>query len=211
LKKWYPGFPSLDVIGVANSDLCRNYHHCRYMAPGKLLIFNGILCNTSMAGCVAFEVRKPHFQSILLLLRTEVWLGKPYNAACDVYSFTLLLWQMLALRQPFSKIVGEEAFVEKVVKNNARPPLKKTWRATLKTVISDCWSQDMKDRMTMAQVRQQLQDELLRLRQGDDSGLDHQLRRSTHIFDSPAAHQKSMREMGIMDLSFHSDIDSSPS
>lgn len=147
---------------------------------------------------------------LLLLLRTEVWLGKPYNAACDVYSFTLLLWQMLALKQPFSEIVGEKAFVETVVKNHARPPLKKTWRATLQKVISDCWSQDMKDRMTMAQVKQQLRDELVRLRRGDASGLDHGGRRSTFIFDLQA-HQNSIREAGILDTSFKSDVPTSSS
>jgi hypothetical protein len=142
---------------------------------------------------------------LLLLLRTEVWLGKRYNAACDVYSFTLLLWQILALRQPFSEIVGEEAFIETVVKNNARPPLKKTWRDTLRKVISDCWSQDMNDRMTMAQVKQQLEREVVRLRQGDATGLDHGRRRSTFIYDSDA-HKQSLVDGGIMDLSFRSDV-----
>ena len=147
-----------------------------------------------------------HSRSILLLLRSEVWLGKPYNAACDVYSFTLLLWQILALKKPFSEIVGEKAFVETVFKNHARPPLKKSWRATLQKVISDCWSQDMKDRMTMAQVKQQLRDELVRLRRGDASGLDHDgQRRSTFIFDLQA-HQNKIREAGIVDTSFRSDV-----
>jgi hypothetical protein len=142
---------------------------------------------------------------MIFYLRTEVWLGKPYNAACDVYSFTLLLWQILTLRQPFSGIVGEEAFVETVVMNNARPPLKKTWRAPLQKVICDCWSKDLKDRMTMAQVKQQLRDELVRLRRGDESGLDqHDRRRSTYIFNSQA-HQKSIQEGGILDLSLRSD------
>jgi hypothetical protein len=115
---------------------------------------------------------------------------------------------MLTLRQPFNDLVGEEDFIEMVVKNHARPPLKKTWRPTLQKVITDCWSKDMEDRMTMTQVKQQLREELVRLRQGDASGLDHGRRRSTFIFDSKA-HQEAIREGGIMDLSFRSDARSS--
>jgi hypothetical protein len=168
-----------------------------------------VLLVVSMAGCV-YPLKcaaATHFSRstiLLLLLCTEVWLGSPYNAACDVYSFTLLLWQILTLRQPFSDIVGEESFVQKVIKNNTRPPVKKTLRATLQKVIVDCWSEDMTDRMSMAQVKQQLRDELVRLRRGDDSGLDHERRRSTFIFDQQA-HQKSIRDGGILDLSLRSD------
>jgi serine/threonine protein kinase len=47
----------------------------------------------------------------------EVGMEKPYNELCDVYSFGVLLWEMMALIKPYSKIdmVG---LISKVWKNS---------------------------------------------------------------------------------------------
>ena len=34
----------------------------------------------------------------------EVGMKKPYNELCDVYSFGVLVWEMMALKKPYDKI-----------------------------------------------------------------------------------------------------------
>lgn len=50
----------------------------------------------------------------------EVALGAPYNELVDVYSFSILLWQILHLETPFEGFTMS-MFTKKVVKGGGRP------------------------------------------------------------------------------------------
>ena len=146
-------------------------------------------------------------------------MGKPYNDKCDVYSFTILFWEILALRQPFSEIEGEENFVHSVIKRGSRPSIKSSWPSSLKNILEAGWSEDINSRINMAGIKQLVRTELLLLRSGDETGLDHERRRSTFVFDKEQ-HAASIRAGDIFNDSFRSlthavpnqtDADTSPS
>jgi hypothetical protein len=123
----------------------------------------------------------------LRYMAPEVWLGNTYNASCDVYSFAVLFWEMMALEGlPFGHIKGQEAFVQSIVEGGLRPPISKQnstqWPKAVPSIIEKSWSSKWQDRYTMEKISDLLRHELVALRGGDDSGLEHKRRRSTFVF-----------------------------
>lgn len=111
----------------------------------------------------------------------EVARGELYNAKCDVYSFALLLWEMMNLKKPYgSKITMEK--LERLVwdPEHARRPRirmvadqdharssslfltspKASWTAPMKELIERAWSAKIEERPTMEEVEQQLKSQL---------------------------------------------------
>ncbi|CAN0384534.1 unnamed protein product, partial [Discosporangium mesarthrocarpum] len=60
----------------------------------------------------------------------------------DVYSFGLILWEMLTLKRPFEGLNRKE-FVNAVIKRGRRPVLHKEWTEELKSLLRKCWSEDI--------------------------------------------------------------------
>lgn len=112
----------------------------------------------------------------------EVANGQPYNESCDVYSFSILLWQMLALADPFQNY--SPSTIRSRVYNgpNRRPPVEDCWSNAIKICLKRSWEQNLHSRTSMADVCAILRKELVRVRDGDDTGLEHNRRRSTFVF-----------------------------
>ena len=112
----------------------------------------------------------------------EVANSQPYNATCDVYSFAILLWEMLALKLPY-ELYTPKSLREKVYNGAAkRPPVDATWNNSMKILLKRSWEHDLHQRPSMDHVYKILRKELAAIRDGDDSGLEHVRRRSTFVF-----------------------------
>lgn len=147
----------------------------------------------------------------------EVWEGKPYNKNCDVYSFAVVLYEMIALKRAFAfcrdaKTVEE--FAEEVFVRNKRPELKEV-RAppSIKELLPMCWHGIPEYRCDMSVLSAVLRRELMLLRKGDESRLpDFTQRRSTFIFALPRGNKSRGGSScsGSFDLSVQSISNSSP-
>jgi serine/threonine protein kinase len=111
----------------------------------------------------------------------EIAREEPYNMSCDVYSFALLLWQCLALEKPFSNY-GISDIKTRVHRGESRPRVDDTWPVPLKLVLKKCWATDWKERYEFNSITQILRKEIVHIRSGDDTGLEHNRRRSTFVF-----------------------------
>lgn len=77
------------------------------------------------------------------MLRTRVRpLHDCWLVQADVYSFGLILWEMLSLRRPFEGLNRKE-FVQSVIKGGRRPPLQQDWSPPLKELLTRCWNENM--------------------------------------------------------------------
>jgi len=68
----------------------------------------------------------------------EVVQIKPYGLSTDVFSFGILMWEMLALKAPFENLTREMHYKEVVVQGK-RPKISKHWPFVTKKLLKSCW------------------------------------------------------------------------
>lgn len=60
---------------------------------------------------------------------------KPYNLKADVYSFAVLVWEMLSGNKPFASARTFEHLIHHVVAQNERPGIMDKWPGLVKDVL----------------------------------------------------------------------------
>lgn len=95
----------------------------------------------------------------LRYMAPEVAKELPYNMTADVYSFSILLWELLALKTPFSGFTMK-GFHEFVVGQGFRPPLDKSWSQSWKDLLTMSWSESIKGRPSFDDVAEILRGEI---------------------------------------------------
>lgn len=80
----------------------------------------------------------------------EVALGKPYNENVDVYSFSLLLWQILKLATPYNGFSAAQ-LRSNVYNGNVRPKMDLSWPRSIRTILKSGWSGQF-DRPSIAEM-----------------------------------------------------------
>jgi serine/threonine protein kinase len=69
----------------------------------------------------------------------EVALNQPYTEKADVYSFGILLWQILSLEEPYSKMKSGPIEYN-VCKLGLRPKIEPSWSNALRRLLQDCFA-----------------------------------------------------------------------
>lgn len=87
----------------------------------------------------------------------EVIRSEPYNTKCDVFSFSVLLWEIMALVKPFEKLPGKEV-KEQVAVFCERPSIPRTWPAPLRNILRRGWSDLLEVRPNMEEMHDVLTD-----------------------------------------------------
>jgi len=129
----------------------------------------------------------------------EIAVGKPYNETCDCFSFAILLWEILTCEVPYSH-ENMEYLEQKVWTGpHERPPMHDDFHTPMKLLLTHSWGKDFHKRNSMHQNAEILRKELVRVRDGDESGLDQTRRRSTFVFRGSGASQ-SRRSIKIHDM-----------
>jgi serine/threonine protein kinase len=111
--------------------------------------------------------------------------GKPYNTSCDVYSFAVLVWQMLTLTCPYHEFTDETTFCAQVFHNNIRPSLKKITSKVCSALLERAWDSRLDERPRMEEFCKVLRQEALALEFGEEGDFDVKRRRSTFLFTKP--------------------------
>lgn len=75
-----------------------------------------------------------------------------YNAKADVYSFSILLWEMLSLTKPYDELDGNQV-KEYVSQMGLRPKIPKNWPQQIRLLIKYSWAKRAEDRPTMEKIR----------------------------------------------------------
>lgn len=110
---------------------------------------------------------------------------KSYDTKCDVFSFAILLWEMLSLKAAFAGI-STRYFVEKIVMQKKRPTINNRWPLLTRMVLPDAWDDDPRKRPDMKRLTVLLRSDLNMLT-ADDFFLRRTMRmtqRSSQFSDS---------------------------
>lgn len=135
----------------------------------------------------------------------RVALKLPYNESCDVYSFCILLWQILQLEIPFEKynyiqlrtkvlIEGIDGERPKIYKYNLK---KKWWSNELQDLMNRGWSYDYKVRPTMKDICTILNNELQQYYNQKDIKKHHRKNNSNPLRNDDKIEQDSVTETGV--------------
>ena len=89
----------------------------------------------------------------------EVALSQPYFLSADVYSFGILLWEVLSFEKAYGELSVNE-HKEEVIQGDRRPKLSKRWSQLLHNLLDSCWHKDPLQRPPMKQVGKYIQQEL---------------------------------------------------
>jgi serine/threonine protein kinase len=87
----------------------------------------------------------------LRYMAPEVALKEPYNLKADVYSWSVILWEMLSLDQPY-KTLPLEQFLKVTCKRGKRPKLDEAWPKPVRDLICQSWANVSFTRPTMREV-----------------------------------------------------------
>lgn len=118
----------------------------------------------------------------------EVGRYQPYNLSADVYSLSMLLYEIITLEKPFKKWTYTQ-LKEKIFRDGHRPPMKldngaKVWPKSMRNLIHAGWSQNPKKRPSMDDMYEQLKVAYVTLGKVAVEEVSHNRRRSTFVATS---------------------------
>ena len=83
----------------------------------------------------------------------EVYFGEPYGLPSDVYSFALVLWELMALEKIFADHGGgQENHVISVYVKKRRPKISRNWPKQIQSLIRSGWSHRAPHRPNIREV-----------------------------------------------------------
>lgn len=127
---------------------------------GDLKIFDFGLCKTLTPALKARDSKGKEIYGFHLTPRTgsvpylapEVVECKPYDTQCDVFSFAIMLWEMLSLKLPFDGYSRKEFYL-RVVKQNERPVVPpRSCPPLVRIAMREGWDPDPQKRPTMKRM-----------------------------------------------------------
>jgi serine/threonine protein kinase len=98
---------------------------------------------------------KPHGQTIKdetcipgtpLWMAPEVMLGQALDEKSDVYSYGIVVWEIVTSQEPFLEYDSYPAFKRAICREDVRPPIPKDTLPSLRKLLEDCWDKDPKKR-----------------------------------------------------------------
>lgn len=95
--------------------------------------------NTGTARYMAVEVIRKH----------------PYNVKCDVFSYAVVLWELMALCKPYDGLAGPQV-KECVAVLGERPTIPRSWPTILRRVLKRGWAESLADRPHMKEIKEAL-------------------------------------------------------
>ena len=89
----------------------------------------------------------------------EVALSQDYSFPADVYSFSVLLWEICALEKPYANATSFNDLRRKVARKGIRPSLQKVASPVVKKLLQDGWQMDPNLRPTFSKILEVLTEE----------------------------------------------------
>ncbi|XP_034477773.1 mitogen-activated protein kinase kinase kinase 7-like isoform X2 [Drosophila innubila] len=131
----------------------RNIVH-RNLKPSKLLFVHNFrtvkICSSSCMTEVSTQMT--FATDIAVYMAPEVFNGQTFTKKCDVYSFGIILWEVMSRKRPFEN--KGNVHIHNLVLEGSRPDLNDANifdknSISIKNLISKCWNSDPQERPTM--------------------------------------------------------------
>lgn len=87
-----------------------------------------------------------------LFMAPEVMMFREFNESSDVYSFGIVLWEILTRQEPFSQFRALDEFRQAVCVRHERPTIPPDTLDSLRRLIERCWDKDPARRPTFREI-----------------------------------------------------------
>lgn len=140
-----------DNIGFNNKDQLRLFDFGLCTVVKKLQTPSEIYCMTGNTGSLRYMAPEVSHAAKTQKL-DEGATPRGYNEKVDVYSFSIIVWQMATDVTPFRAMLGREDFIEKVFCGGMRPDLDSNWPPQFSSLLTDCWQKDYTKRPSFSEI-----------------------------------------------------------
>ena len=86
----------------------------------------------------------------------EVGLRQPYNLKADVYSWSMLMWHIMALEPPFG-LYTANMFLDRVFSKQYRPAIIEKWPTEVSSLMRESWDSNIDNRPSFKDIMERLQ------------------------------------------------------
>ncbi|CAN7981644.1 unnamed protein product [Ixodes pacificus] len=132
----------------------------RDLKPPNLLLVNGgtVLKICDFGTACDVQTQMTNNKGSAAWMAPEVFESSNYTEKCDVFSWGIILWEVLTRRKPFEDC-GPPAFcIMWAVHQGKRPPMVKGCPVCLEKLMTSCWSKEPSLRPPMARVERIMAD-----------------------------------------------------
>ncbi|CAB1340434.1 unnamed protein product [Coregonus sp. 'balchen'] len=143
--------------------------------PNLLLVAGGTVLKICDFGTACdIQTHMTNNKGSAAWMAPEVFEGKcsNYSEKCDVFSWGIILWEVITRRKPFDEIGGPAFRIMWAVHNGTRPPLIKSLPKPIESLMTRCWSKDPSQRPSMEEIVK-IMTHLMRCFPGSDEPLQY--------------------------------------
>ncbi|XP_052327088.1 mitogen-activated protein kinase kinase kinase 7-like isoform X2 [Oncorhynchus keta] len=141
--------------------------------PNLLLVAGGTVLKICDFGTACdIQTHMTNNKGSAAWMAPEVFEGINYSEKCDVFSWGIILWEVITRRKPFDEIGGPAFRIMWAVHNGTRPPLIKSLPKTIESLMTRCWSKDPSQRPSMEEIVK-IMTHLMRCFPGSDEPLQY--------------------------------------
>lgn len=95
----------------------------------------------------------------LRYMAPEVFNNRPYNEKCDIYSFGVLLWQLIEMKCPFETYSSRE-IIKHFCNGAGTPALTSKMSLGVQEILSNCWLRKFEQRHASGYISAKLKSEI---------------------------------------------------
>ncbi|XP_062322890.1 mitogen-activated protein kinase kinase kinase 7 isoform X1 [Osmerus eperlanus] len=141
--------------------------------PNLLLVAGGTVLKICDFGTACdIQTHMTNNKGSAAWMAPEVFEGNNYSEKCDVFSWGIILWEVITRRKPFDEIGGPAFRIMWAVHNGTRPPLIKNLPKAIESLMTRCWSKDPSQRPSMEEIVK-IMTHLMRYFPGSDEPLQY--------------------------------------
>jgi len=152
-----------------------NWLHCssppiihRDLKPSNIMLTDDFTAKVGDLGLSAIQKKKKiksYGAGSYLWMAPEALRNQPHSEKADVYSFAIVMWQVLCWDpDPFNEYLEKgdlDVLIEAVCEKHERPPIPKMVHSSLATILQDAWHHKPKHRPSFGEITVRLDDAIV--------------------------------------------------